>query len=649
MGPGASPTDSEGRALAPGGADGVDRRVGPALACAVAITYGWTAAPLGHALDAGELSAAGILLGIGHPPGQPLSSLAMRALAVLPLGPLSLRVALASSLAGAVATVLTFHAFGNLLQTVLCLTRAKRTALAAVGALLFALAPPVWQQAVRPEVYALQALVMAGLLERLSSLARPSPAVASCLAGAGLWVGLGAANHHLLTLLVLPGALLFGVAQLRRGRPMVSFAILLRWFAWCSAGGALGLATYAYLPLRASAAPEINLGQPDSWGRFLWVVSAQAFHGSALGTPSEPLMRRVADGVMALLEHGGVLCALAVGGGYLLMRRSGSRALGMFCLAMIVVPLSARIGLGAIAGNPDALGYLVPCYWALSLLVVVTAGVVLATAGAKVHGAQPSRPSRLLVPVMVGGLVSLVGWQAVRGLQVSLARAFIPFELEMARREALPPRAVVLLWTPQSAFLHWGGRAVDGARPDVLWLPVPLLRYPAMAGQLVAREPAVVDLVTALGARQLSRAAIERVRSRRPLLSELDVRVPGGLWRRLARLGLVYRMGAEPQAARSSGVGRARTRLQNAISDATLDEPSLELLLWHDLLASLYWLTDGRPEPAREHIRLLAQLMRLPADLDDLSRLADGPGARVAARRLRQRLSQGATRFSLVP
>jgi hypothetical protein len=120
--------------------------------------------------------------------------------------------------------------------------------------------------------------------------------------------------------------------------------------------GVLGLATYAYLPLRAAAKPLLNLGAPTDAARLFWVVSAKAFQKNTGGGVPQPLGERFADVIVSLADslHIGVLL-LALVGMYALLRTPGARRIGGVWALVLLFFVSARAYLGFVRGNPDAL------------------------------------------------------------------------------------------------------------------------------------------------------------------------------------------------------------------------------------------------------------------------------------------------------
>ena len=168
-----TPPDASGSATPPlgSGSSPSAERAGFALACGLPfVAYLVTLSGHSYWLDAGEFVAVAADLGIAHPPGHPLFAVYGKLWSLLPLGALPFRIALGQALAAALAAGLLYRAC---LSTASALGAgrdwpAKITALAC--AWLWSLSFGVWFQAVRPEVYALQALVLLLAIERMVAL-----------------------------------------------------------------------------------------------------------------------------------------------------------------------------------------------------------------------------------------------------------------------------------------------------------------------------------------------------------------------------------------------------------------------------------------------------------------------------------------------
>lgn len=60
---------------------------------------------------------------------------------------------------------------------------------------------------------------------------------------------------------------------------------------------------------------------------------------------------------------------------------------------------------------------------------------------------------------------------------------------------ALPPRAAVLVHSPELAWRLWTARLCEGRRPDVLVVPAPLLHHSRVMGSLLPAEPSLAPLL----------------------------------------------------------------------------------------------------------------------------------------------------------
>jgi hypothetical protein len=491
------------------------------------IAYIVTASAYSYWLDSGEFVAAAVSLDIPHPPGQPLSALYGKLLSLLPLGSLSFRVALGQALASAAACLLCCRANAAALRG-MHLDLHVTWALALLGAWLSAMTYGVWFQAVRPEVYALQTLCAALVYERLMLAATDKRARGRALLGAAFVLGLALCNHHLMAGLLLP-AFLPGLWQ----------AVRQRRFDWIAAAlglGALGLLVYLYLPLRAAAEPAMNFGDPSSWDRFVWVVAAQIYTPH-VGTPVGSVGDRMLDVVSLWYEDlGFVPLVLACLGVYLGLRLAATRAALLVCLLVLLPNALVRAWMGGVRGNPDVLGYLGASYLALGTLVSCCLGAG-AWSWRALHRRswKSARRAVVLVPLLA---LALVPGTAARA---SLAAFTATDELDELRVRALPARAVVLESTPQTVFRSYELRAVEAARPDLVHVPLPFLRYPQKARQFLSLHPELTPVVASFQAQHdhfKEAPPLLALARTRPVFLELDTRVDPALYPLLPPCGV---------------------------------------------------------------------------------------------------------------
>jgi hypothetical protein len=227
-----------------------------ALGLAAFAVYAYTAFPSVTGGDNPQLIMASATLGIAHPPGYPLFTMAGWLFShLMPFGSVAYRINLLSGL------------FGALSVWLLALAARHRTGsepAAVLAAGLYAFSPLVWSYSDRAEVFTLNALLLSLLYYVYARWASEEQAATRHrweLVGAAC-AGLAMSNHHLsaLNILVVMAAVL--PRALAHPRPVRHLAALLACFA-------AGLLPYAYLPLAYSRGPQIVWGDFSTLDGFL--------------------------------------------------------------------------------------------------------------------------------------------------------------------------------------------------------------------------------------------------------------------------------------------------------------------------------------------------------------------------------------------
>lgn len=569
-----------------------------AVASSLLAFFAYLATASAHAywLDGGEFVAAAVDLDIAHPPGHPLAALLGRLFAYLPFGPIPFRVALTQAACAAIATGFFVRAFDTTVRALGVLDGRVSLALAVAGAWLFAGSPGVWLQAVRPEVYALQTMLLAIALERIVHLEASWPTHdIKPLYVASLAFGLGLANHHFMGLLVLPAfaPTLARVFRARGGRSLL--------LAGLAVG--IGLLAYAYLPVRASTSPPIDLGHPTSFDRFFWVVSARAYQ-STHAIESDPLAIRMIDVVVQLAENLHILpLLLSLAGGYAIARTPGARRIGWVWGATFVVGMLGRGWLGFVRGNPDAVGYLGPVIASGAALVTAFVGAVVSLVGqpAKVNAPVPRSVVALCLVALLLGLAQL----RYGATHASLARFHATDDFDELRHRSVPTRAVLALTVPQTVFRHWGIDASDRVRPDISLFPRPFLTYPGVAEAIAARHPHLTSLTrSTLVEGEMLAPELQSLAARRPVMVEMDVVVGLDLFDTLAPRGALYEVvdgGASARDVIEAAAGRHASleALTLALGSNLDDRETQAQLLWVHYGDALYFAQMGALGPAR--------------------------------------------------
>ncbi len=231
-----------------------DYAVAAGAGLAAFVLFALTLGPTITGEDSGEFVTAAFSLGIPHPPGYPLYCLLGHVFSLLPVGETAWRVSLMSAVFAAGAVSL-------LAWTLLRLTRSRVAAF--FGALVFACSREFWAQAVVADVYALNLFLMAAcflLLLQWSETRRRRTLYLFALV-----FGLGFTLHNTFLLLVLP-CMAFILARDRRdiAAGHRSWATAAATYLACALIAACTLAVYLYLPLRSTANPPLDWGNPET-------------------------------------------------------------------------------------------------------------------------------------------------------------------------------------------------------------------------------------------------------------------------------------------------------------------------------------------------------------------------------------------------
>ncbi|MGB3053069.1 MAG: DUF2723 domain-containing protein [Polyangiales bacterium] len=573
------------------------------------LAYLSTASGFAHWLDSGEFVAAAADFGISHPPGHPLASIVLGAANLLPIGPLSFRVAVICAVLLAIAAVALFFAFETSLKVSDAIRPSLRFPLALAASWWVAGSQGWWFQAVRPEVYALQAALLCIAMERLLRVSisgqegdvRP-------LYQAALALGLALANHHFIALLAIVPSLwlLLGIWKTWGWRP----------FAWSTGFVSAGLMTYLYLPLRALQEPFLNLGDPSSPGRFVWVITAQAFQKSISPEAVAPFGETFADILIAMARDLHVLTlVMALLGAYFMLRVSSSRKFGLFWLTLWLVYVLGRATLGFVRGNPDAIAYFMVSYASLSIFAVFAIGVLLSA----LAEAVPSKPK--LAPVLGGILAIAASLQFVRSLDASTLASFVDTDVfDDGLRRSLPARSIVLVHNPQTIFRYWGGEAEELNRPDVTMIPLPLLSYPKLVDRYVRDEPELKPLLRSYVLDgTLSAPELQSLAALRPVYVEMDVRVTQEMMDLLVPEQLYHRV----LTADTTNTDEARAMHEHTALWGDLYQrigqpidPHTEVqLIWRHYTDSLYFAAIGDTNAALRTVRAGLALNPYPREL----------------------------------
>jgi hypothetical protein len=271
---------------------------------AVLLLYLVTLSPSTAMWDTSEYIAAGYILGIPHPPGNPFFVLIARVFTILPIGPnIAMRVNILAAVSSAVAAGMWFLITERVLVSWLP-KRWQRILGGSLAALIGATAFTVWAQSVVNEkVYTLSLVGMAisaWLTVRWCD--DPDGRKADRLLVLIAFIsGLGYANH-MAGFLVLPAVAV--AVLIRRPRTLLRWRLLLA----CAGALVLGVTPFATQPIRAAHFPAINEGEPTgcateiavgctfsrlTWERFYYNFNREQYGKPSLGERQAPFSGQV--------------------------------------------------------------------------------------------------------------------------------------------------------------------------------------------------------------------------------------------------------------------------------------------------------------------------------------------------------------------
>ncbi|HET7584399.1 MAG TPA: DUF2723 domain-containing protein [Gemmatimonadaceae bacterium] len=224
------------------------------------ILYVVTLAPTTAMWDTSEYIAAAYVLGLPHPPGNPLFIVVAHSFGMIPLplnyaARINVMAALCSALSAGIWFLITHHVLARMLPR-----RWQRLAGASAAALIGGTAFTVWNQSVVNEkVYTLALLGMAVIswVAIRWSQNPDEPAGDRRLIAIVYLLAIGYVNHPA-GVLAAPAV---GVLVLVR-RP----SVLLRWRLWVGVVAALvvGFSLFFFEPVRAGQFPALNEGEPTA-------------------------------------------------------------------------------------------------------------------------------------------------------------------------------------------------------------------------------------------------------------------------------------------------------------------------------------------------------------------------------------------------
>ena len=461
--------------------------VATAVAIAVFIVYVLTISPTTAFWDTSEYIAAAKVLGIPHPPGNPLFTLLAHVWGLLPLAAsYAERINLFAAATSAATAGLWFLVSERWLQPVVPV-RWARLAAAAAGVVVGAFSWTVWNQStVNEKVYTVSLLSVALVMWLVVHWAddEPGPHRDRWLVLIAYVLALTSTNH-LMGVLAAPAVVIYALWTDWRAftRPWVLGGIVIAILVGISLN-------YIYLPMRAGQFPPINEGEPI--GYFSKALS-DVLNRAQYGKP--PVWQRQAAFPAQIANYfqyfawqfgrdwGAIRVAASVVFGalglwgllvlWLRDRRAGLAAaamLGTLTIALVTY-LNFKYGYSQHPEFPQDLHevrerdyFFIASFSYFGVLVAVGFGALLqAIVGMLRDRGTPRSRWALATPVLALALIPLFG----NRITASRAHERLARDFAVDLLESIEPYGILITAGDNDTFPLWYAQEVEGVRRDV--------------------------------------------------------------------------------------------------------------------------------------------------------------------------------------
>ena len=504
-----------------------------AVTLAVLGIYVVTIAPTTQFWDTAEYIAAAKVLGIPHPPGNPLFVLLAHVWGLLPIAEhYALRLNLFAAVTSALASGCLFLVSERFLRTIVAGPRWVRLAAAAAGTLVGATAFTVWNQSVVNEkVYTLSLLSIALVLWLVVHWG-DEPAGQRRDHWLILIVYLLAlsATNHLMGLLAAPAFVVYML--------YTDPGAVLRWRLWVAAllVVAVGVSVWLFLPIRAGFYPPINEGEPvcSSIGSALASIytygqaGCQALSDVLLRDQYQkgPVLERQADLVSQYANWvqyftwqfghdwgqpvrnvlAVVFGALGIAGAMWHWKRDRRGAVAMLALMGTVVValvfyLNFKYGF-SIRPRENLLRevrerdyFFIASFQLWGVWVALGFGAIIAAVAGAMHDRLPGRRAwQAGAPILLLALVPLYG----NRLTASRAGETLARQSALDILQSVEPYSILITAGDNDTFPLWYMQEVEGVRRDVLLANLSLMNTEWHLRQLKRRAVIPFDTAEAL-------------------------------------------------------------------------------------------------------------------------------------------------------
>ncbi len=464
--------------------------------------YVATIAPTTQFWDTSEYIAAAKVLGIPHPPGNPLFVLIASVWGMLPLAAhYALRINLLAAATTAAAAGFLFLVAERMLASATVLPRPLRLLAAGAGTLVGAASFTVWNQAtVNEKTYTLSLLSITLVMWLI-------------VRWADVWGAnsrdqvTGARTDHYLVLIAYILMLttanhLMGLL----GAPLVAVYLLWtepralgRWQLWAGISLAVlvALSVWAFLPIRAPHYPPINEGEPTTWSALKAVLTREQYQKPPITVRQADFFSQMGNyvqyfswqfakdwGASAQAFFAVGFAGLGLAGAWRQLQRDRRAGLAMLALMLtitvvLVYYLNFKYGFSYPPGENlerevrERDYFFVASFLLWGIWVAIGLGVLVETLAAWTDKRVPDpRRWRLAAPALALCVIPVAG----NRISASRAGETLPRDFAIDLLQSVEPYAILITAGDNDTFPLWYAQEVEGVRQDVIIANQSLMR-----------------------------------------------------------------------------------------------------------------------------------------------------------------------------
>jgi len=322
------------------------------------ITYLFTLAPTISWGDSGELITVAYTLGIAHPSGYPLYTLFGKLFTFIPIGSIAFRVNLMSAFFASLTVMLIYFNVTKIIKN-------KINAL--FSALILAFSFVFWSQAVRAEVYALNAFFFSIILFFL--LKWDETKNVNYLYIMSFVYGLSFTNHLITVIMIIP-IMFFLFTSKNNIKFKISKKIFnIKFLILALLLFILGFLPYIYLPIRSVQNPAIDWGNPENLDNFVKHVTGFQYRRHMFSNPQ--IFSKFSESMYFLVLQFTFFIGFAIIGIWFLWKKN--RKLVLFFLLIILCNFLITLNYDI----NDIIVYYIPMYAIISIFIGIGLGEII--------------------------------------------------------------------------------------------------------------------------------------------------------------------------------------------------------------------------------------------------------------------------------